>query len=110
MGTITDVNLTLSNYSHAFPDDVDVMLVSPSGVRVIVMSDVGGGSPLTNVSLVLDDQAAADLPDGTVISAGTYRPTNVGAGDSFTGAPSPTGAGSSLAALNGTDGNGVWSL
>ena len=32
-------SVTITNYSHTFPDDVDLVLVSPSGQAVILMSD-----------------------------------------------------------------------
>ena len=109
VGTVTDVNLTLGGFTHAFPNDVDMLLVSPSGAKAIVMSDVGGGNPgVSGINVVLDDQAATSLPATNYVS-GTYRPTNNGTGDPFTPVDA-TGAGSTLAAFNGTDPNGAWSL
>src|SRR5205085_11258353 len=32
-------SVTLTNYSHTLPDDVDIVLVSPSGQAVILISD-----------------------------------------------------------------------
>src|SRR5215216_7567993 len=39
---ITDVNVTLNGFSHGFPDDVAVQVVSPgpTGKSVLLMSDV----------------------------------------------------------------------
>src|SRR6185295_10959182 len=37
-GTIANVSCTLSNLSHTFPDDLDILLVSPAGDRVLLMS------------------------------------------------------------------------
>src|SRR5215207_2171797 len=69
-GTITDVNVTLNGYSHGFPDDVAVQVVSPgpTGKSVLLMSDVGGplpfgSAPVSNINLTLDDEAANSLPD-----------------------------------------------
>src|SRR5215212_9600642 len=55
-GTITDVNVTLNGYSHGFPDDVAVQVVSPTGKSVLLMSDVGGplpsgSAPVSNINL-----------------------------------------------------------
>jgi hypothetical protein len=36
-GPITDVSVTLHRFGHADPDDVDMLLVSPSGKGVILM-------------------------------------------------------------------------
>ena len=40
-GTITRVTATLTDLSHGYPDDVDVMLVSPGGQSVLLLSDAG---------------------------------------------------------------------
>src|SRR4051812_972435 len=77
-GVIADVNVTLKGLQHAFPDDVDVLLVAPGGQQSILMSDVGCGYPVTGVDLTLDDDAAASLPDSTAIpSTGShaFKPT-----------------------------------
>src|SRR5205823_2927144 len=50
-GNITKVVVSLSNVSHTFPDDIDVLLVGPQGQNLILMSDVGGGTDIVNVSL-----------------------------------------------------------
>lgn len=108
-GKILDANLTLKNFSHTFPDDVDVM-ISHRGVNRTVMSDVGGGTPVNNITLKLDDEAVSPLPDEAPLSGGTFKPTNIGPADTFP-APAPTPSG--LAELSGFDGknpNGPWQL
>ena len=37
--SIAAVTVTLSNLTHTFPDDIDLLLVSPSGRKMIIMSD-----------------------------------------------------------------------
>jgi hypothetical protein len=110
---VADVNVTLTGYSHFFPDDVDILLVGPGGQSVTLMSDAGGGvgTPVTDVNLTLDDEATGGLPDETQITSGTYKPTDHQPGD-FYDPPAPAGAptASALAAFDGTDPNGVWSL
>ncbi|QIN82135.1 hypothetical protein GBA63_05350 [Rubrobacter tropicus] len=108
-GKILDVNLRLKNYTHTFPDDVDVML-SHRGVNRTVLSDVGGQLDVSNITLALDDEAASPLPDSTQLTGGAFDPTNIGATDTFP-APAPTPSG--LPALSGFDGrnpNGLWKL
>jgi PKD repeat protein len=74
------------------------------------MSDAGGSADLVNVDLVFDDAAASQLPDSTQITAGTYKPTNYGVGDTFPApAPAPSAA-TTLSTFDGTDPNGTWSL
>jgi Ca2+-binding RTX toxin-like protein/subtilisin-like proprotein convertase family protein len=109
-GNITNLTVTLTNVSHTFPNDIDILLVGPGGQTVLLMSDAGGNADLNNVTLTFDDSAAASLPDGSQITAGTYKPTDFNSGDTFN-APAPVGAyGTALSAFNGTDPNGTWNL
>jgi subtilisin-like proprotein convertase family protein len=108
-GTITKVTVDLKGLSHTFPDDVDVMLVGPGGQTAVILSDVGGGTDVSGLNLTLDDAAAGALPDGTALTSGMFRPTNVTAGDPFP-APAPASGGSALSVFNGTVPNGTWSL
>ena len=41
-GVVTDLSVTLTGFGHETPDDVDLLLVGPTGVKVLLMSDVGG--------------------------------------------------------------------
>jgi subtilisin-like proprotein convertase family protein len=109
--SITDVNLQLHNLTHLEPDDLDLLLVGPTGQSAIVMSDVGGTTDVTTgVNLTLDDQATGSIPDGGPLASGTFRPTNATAGDTFPApAPAPTGN-VYLSAFNGTNPNGTWRL
>ncbi len=109
-GLVSKVTVQLTGVSHTYPDDIDVLLVGPGGQSVILMSDVGGGVALNNATLTFDDAASASLPDATQISTGTYKPTNIGTGDTFA-SPAPSGNYSNtLSVFNGGGGNGVWSL
>ncbi len=119
-GAITDINITLTNVNHTFIDDVDIMLVGPTGKRMIIMSDVGGDPDLVGVNITIDDQAAGAFPDAGPIATGSFRPTNIGTGDNFpdllTHIPNPATAGNAATAVtlgsvfNGTNPNGTWSL
>ncbi|MBV9211935.1 MAG: hypothetical protein JOZ52_14935, partial [Acidobacteria bacterium] len=109
-GLVTGVQVSLTNFSHNSPDDVDLMLIAPNGGKVVLMSDVGGSTPVTNLSLFFSDAASTSLPDNTSLFSGTFKPTDVNDGaDSF---PSPGGAptGSRLSALNGSPADGAWQL
>lgn len=121
LGTITDVNVTLTGFTHGWPDDIDVLLVSPGGQSVILMSDPGGSQDALDLTFTFDDEAAAPLPEGALAS-GSYRPSNdfeqtQGCVDPFLStadtmpAPAPAGPyGATLAAFDGTSANGSWSL
>lgn len=105
----TDISASFFGLSHSFPDDIDALLVAPNGGTVRLMSDVGGAADLVNINLTFQDGAPA-LPNSTLITSGTYRPTNELAADSFP-APAPTGPyGTSLSALRSGSVDGTWSL
>jgi subtilisin-like proprotein convertase family protein len=105
-GAITDVKVTLTNISHTFPFDIQVLLVGPFGQNVVLLSNTGAGIPIVNTTLTFEDASATTVP--TPIVTGTYRVT----GTAFNGtAPAPAGPyGTSLAIFNGTIPNGTWQL
>ena len=108
-GEILDMDLTLKNFSHTIPDDVDVML-SHKGVNRTVMSDVGSDINANNITLKLNDEAANPLPNESSLTGGEFRPTNIGRTDSFP-SPAPTPSGQvRLSGFDGADPNGVWKL
>jgi subtilisin-like proprotein convertase family protein len=107
-GLIQNVEATLRNVTHARVSDLDVLLVSPAGQKVVLCSDIGTGA-VSNVTLTLSDYATVALP-ATAVSSGVYRPTNFGLGDTFP-APAPAGPhGSVMAEFNGQSPNGDWAL
>ncbi|MGH2614336.1 MAG: hypothetical protein ACRDJC_03785 [Thermomicrobiales bacterium] len=109
-GKIKDVNLTLNDFSHEFPDDVDILLVAPNGRDALVMSDVGSQFEVSDITLELDDEAGSPLPIGSMLSGGTFQPTNDMAGDTFPDpAPAPSGN-VPLSVFDGTRPNGTWQL
>lgn len=116
--SVTDVNVTLNQITHDFAEDIDVLLVGPTGKTVVLMSDVTGGQMVTLVDITLDDAATTSLPDESDVTTGTYKPSNyfsATAGcpneepDPFAGAPAGP-YGSALSDFNGTNPNGNWSL
>src|SRR5215204_2224700 len=50
-GEINDVNLTFTGLSHTYPDDIDVLLVSPDGDNATIMSDAGGTTDVVGCDL-----------------------------------------------------------
>ena len=121
--SVTDVNVTVSGLSHTWPDDVGLLLVSPTGQSTILMTDSGSSDPVGDITLVFDDDASGGLPNASQLSSGTYKPSvgsqepgvSCGAPQSFpldaTGTNPPAGPySSSLAVFNGSDPNGTWKL
>ena len=118
MGTISTVNVQLRSLSHSWPSDVDLLLVGPTGAKLVIQSDVGGGYFVSGLNYVISDSGATLLPDGVQLVAGTFKPTNYGSGDPFA-APAPAGPYSEAAPAGtatltsvfaGTNPNGQWKL
>ncbi len=111
-GPIKGLAVTLDGLSHSFPDDVDVLLLSPSGWAVKLMSDAGGNGSarLTNVVLTFSDSATASLPDASRIESGIYAPTDFPPAEVFPAPASDSMLATNFSPLLGTDANGAWSL
>ncbi|MBK8610200.1 MAG: T9SS type A sorting domain-containing protein [Chitinophagaceae bacterium] len=107
-------NVILTGLSHTWSDDIDILLQSPTGQNVILMSDVGGASTISNATYTFSDAGSAM---GTAANpTGTYAPTNlVGTlgvePDNFP-APGPGSVAQPTPALSMFTGNpnGVWKL
>ena len=89
-GAIIDLDV-LINLEHTYAADNDVFLIAPDGTRVELFTDVGGGGD-NFVNTVLDDEAASSIASGAAPFTGSWRPEG------------------SLAALDGVDINGPWTL
>ena len=139
-GTITKLTVTLNDFRHPSPDDIDMLLVGPGGQKMVFWSDVGGVistcSPTTDLeqytlcnntdqpgttgpTITLDDSVAGLLPDNGPLTAGTFKPTNIGTVTDVFPAPAPAGpysfAGPDGAAtfsnvFGGANPNGAWQL
>jgi hypothetical protein len=109
-GRIRDVNLTLWNYTHTNPDDVDVLLVHRDKNRT-VMSDVGGNPDVNSITVTLDDEATQELFNESQLPSGTFKPTNIDNADGFfSPAPNPPNANALLEGFDDSNPNGTWSL
>jgi len=107
------VTVTLKRLTHPTITDVDALLVGPGGQKVMLMSDVDGGSDFQNATVTFDDDATLQFPAGSTVPAlpsGTYKPLNIGGLEAM---PSPAPIepyGSAIAAFTSTSPNGTWSL
>ena len=122
-GTISKVTVQLNGLLHASPDDIDMLLVSPSGRGATLMSDAGGNWGLGGANLTFDDAASDSLPDSTQIADtaftlpgfSVYKPTDFtdpgpNSSDTFPTLALSEFPGARLAAFNGDNPNGQWQL
>ncbi len=113
-GLVTTVQVRFNGLTHSTLNDIDAMVVAPTGENLVVLSDIG--DPTTtlafanNATLTFSDSAAGPVPTGNV-PTGTYRPTNNGGGDNFPApAPSPSTQTTLAGAFSGINPNGTWHL
>ncbi len=110
------VSVSLNNMSHTWQSDVDVLLVAPNGESIVLMSDAGGGNAFTNQTYVIADFGSSLMAEFAVNLGGSYRPTNFGAGDLFTGFTgvvgnsAPAGTNTFASVFAGDNANGTWAL
>lgn len=116
--SVTTVDVQLGALTHTFPDDLDLLLLGPTGARMVIQSDVGAGLDVNGLSYVISDSGATLMPDSGQLVAGTFKPTNAGSGDPFV-APAPAGPHSEAAPAGtatltsifaNTNPNGQWKL
>lgn len=115
-GAVTSVKVVFNSLTHGSVNDIDALVVAPTGADLVVLSDVGDrtdGASLAfaeNASLTFDDAAPGAVPIGNILT-GTYKPTNNGPVDAFASpAPTPSGQTTLAGAFTGIDPNGVWQL
>jgi cysteine-rich repeat protein len=92
---LRDLDVTV-DIAHARADEIDLFLTAPSGQRIDLVTDVGGGNVDLWRGTVFDDDAGSPVSDTTLPPSGTPL-----------GAVVPEGA---LGAFLGENPNGVWTL
>lgn len=107
IGVVTKVTVTLNGLSQR-PNDMDILLVGPTGVKVALTQDRGGNTTVSNQTWTFDDNAAAMIATGSV-ATGTYMPSYTSLSAMPSGAPGTPYQGL-LSSFVGTDANGAWRL
>lgn len=115
------VKVTINNFSHTFPDDVGMVLVGPNGQALLLQDGAGGsGSEMSGVTYSFSDAGAANLPNSTAWTSGTFKPTSYYTDDPFNspgpgtayGNPGPAGGDTATfgSTFGGSEPNGDWKL
>lgn len=116
--SISRLDVQLLGLSHTFPNDIDILLVGPTGASMIVQSDIGGGTDVAGLNLTYSDSAAALPLDDGQLGPGLFKPSDAESGDAFAGPaplgpygdPAPIGAATLASVFAGTNPNGPWDL
>ncbi|MGA4645261.1 hypothetical protein [Limisphaera sp. 4302-co] len=111
------VEVTLAGLSHNRPEDLDILLVSPSGAKIMLMSDAGGSFAVTNATLVFHPywMGYPTPPENSPIPSNFeshYRAANHGEQETqLPGAPAgPYSTDLDILRLTDPAPNGVWKL
>ena len=119
---IESMRVTIYDYATTNLDDVDLLLVGPTGQKFILMANAGGTNPVIVGTLNFTDNAGMVLPDNTFFFTGDYEPTSYGAVADFPasapagpynepgGTVGGTGTQTLFGNFGGINANGTWSL
>jgi hypothetical protein len=116
-GTTQKVTMQLNGFTHPVPEDVDLLLVSPTGQRFVPFASVAGIVGVTNIDLTLDDAAASLMPSTGSLPGGTYRPSAFASATFPSPAPAgpyqfaaSQGSATFINTFSGSSPNGTWQL
>ena len=112
-GVVSNLKVSLTGITHPNGPDIDVLLVSPNGKALTLMSDAGSGSA-SGVNLTFDDTASTQLSGSWV--SGTYKPSEGFFDRDAFFSPAPIrpyndiNSSNALSNFNGFSPNGTWKL
>lgn len=110
----SSVQIILYNLYHDRPEDLDVLLVSPAGTNIMLLSDAIGTNAVANITVVFTIWGVLppEGPSGSVSSGGTvyYRPSNYGEQENLPSPAPPMPYSTNLTDLIGLNPNSQWKL
>ncbi|HEX3425536.1 MAG TPA: Ig-like domain repeat protein, partial [Acidimicrobiales bacterium] len=127
-GTVSNVSVTLNNASFSYANDLDVLLVGPTGASLILVADMGptGGTTaaLAGSTTTFSDSGSTPTMTTAWGTGNTFKPSNFSGRNEVFLSPAPSSgygnpgpdttigpAGATFATqFNGTNPTGTWSL
>jgi hypothetical protein len=117
---LSTMRVTLYDVTHQLPDNMDFLLVSPTGIKYIFMADAGGVTQMTTpATLTFSDFSPTAIPNGGPLVTGSFKPVSWEAPQSAFPAPAPappyiepnsSGVPTMQSTFAFTNPNGVWNL
>jgi subtilisin-like proprotein convertase family protein len=104
---VDSVDVKLVGLFHTYPDDLDILLESPSGRKLMLMSDAGGFQDVVNLDLGISYNSSVLMPDEGALTLSSYQPADYEPGESL---PAPAPAAPYTDDLNLDVPNGNWKL
>jgi hypothetical protein len=114
------MRVTIYDVQHQLPDNMDFLLVSPTGIKYIFMADAGGVSQMTTPATVtFSDISPTAVPNNGPLVTGSFKPVSWEQPQTSFAAPAPPAPyiepnSSGLPTMQSVFGfanpNGVWSL
>lgn len=108
------VQIILYHLYHDRPEDLDILLASPTGTNIMLMSDAIGTNPISNVTFVFraweglpPEGPSHNIPWGATVA---YRASNYGEEESLQSPAPSMPYSTNLNDLVGTNPNGQWKL
>lgn len=111
-GAVAAVSVGFTNFTHAWPDEVQCVLVSPNNLAVKLFGDAGGTLSVSNTSFAIAQSAGSYIPDG--LAVGTYKPTDDNPAYVFPAdaglpvGPYSTNLTTTFSGMASGDANGIW--
>jgi subtilisin-like proprotein convertase family protein len=120
-GSLAGLTVGLKGVTESFAEDLDVELVGPLGQKLMLVSDAGGSTAISNANVTFDDASATAFAAGSGgwgSGASSSKPVDIDTGTDAMPAPAPagwsspapTGSATLASVFGGSSPNGTWSL
>ena len=113
------VTVTITGLTNTHADDVDLVLVGPTGAALVLMGDAGGSTAISApITLAYTDSGASLVPQTPLTFSGTFKPTQYASIGSFPSpgpglaysSPAVFGTSTFASIFTQTNPNGNWTL
>lgn len=104
------VTVSLKGLTHTYPSDMNALLVSPAGQKIILMTTAGGADSISDLTVTFDDTADTAISSSETMQSRSYKPTDNSTSYALNSPAPKRPYGTSLAVLTNENPNGIWKL